>query len=100
MINSKVARKKRAFKRLGTIYAFLIYVVLYIPVAVMIAFSFNDQKYNYYWVGFTTKWYDKLLTNSALLDCLWYSIIIAILSTVISVVIGTIGAIGLKKYEF
>lgn len=100
MMNSKVVRKKRAFKRLGTIYAFLIYVVLYIPVAVMIAFSFNDQKYNYYWVGFTTKWYDKLLTNSALLDCLWYSIIIAILSTIISVVIGTIGAIGLKKYEF
>ena len=55
MMNSKVARKKRAFRRLGSVYAFLIYVVLYIPVAVMIAFSFNDQKYNYYWVGFTTK---------------------------------------------
>ncbi len=100
MSGSKVARKKRFNEKIGGIYAFLIYAILYIPVAVMMVFSFNNQKYNYFWAGFTTKWYDKLLTNSALIDCLWYSIIIAILSTVISVVIGTIGAIGLKKYEF
>lgn len=82
------------------IYAILIYAILYIPVVVMMTFSFNDQRYNYYWNGFTTKWYAKLFQNGALIESLWYSFIIAILATVISVSIGTIGALGLKRYEF
>lgn len=100
MAISKVSRKKKALARLGGVYSFLIYVVLYIPVAVMMIFSFNDQRYNYYWNGFTTEWYSKLFTNSALVGSLWYSLIIAVLSTVISVVVGTLGALGLKRYEF
>ncbi len=97
---SKRARKERRNRILGDIYAILVYTILYIPVAVMMAFSFNDQRYNYYWNGFTTEWYGKLFSNSALLSSLWYSLLIAVLSTIISVAIGTIGALGLKKYEF
>lgn len=97
---SKVQRHKKATGILGTVYAILIYTVLYIPVAVMMIFSFNDQRYNYYWNGFTTQWYGKLFSNSALIGSLWYSLIIAVLSTVISVLIGTLGALGLKRYEF
>lgn len=93
-------KKEKRINILSNIYAFLVYAVLYIPVAVMMAFSFNNQRYNYYWNGFTTQWYAKLFSNSALINSLWYSIIIAILSTIISVCIGTIGALGLKKYEF
>lgn len=97
---NRVEKKKRRGRILSEIYAILIYSVLYIPVFVMMAFSFNDQRYNYYWVGFTTKWYGKMLTNTALIDSLWYSIAIAILATVISVAIATLGAIGLQRYEF
>ncbi len=97
---SKVARRKRLARVLGEVYSILIYTVLYIPIATMIAFSFNDQRYNYYWSGFTTEWYGKLAENSALMDSLWYSILIAVLATIISVVIGTLGAMGLKRYEF
>lgn len=93
-------KKEKRINIFSNIYAFLVYAVLYIPVAVMMAFSFNNQRYNYYWNGFTTQWYAKLFSNSALISSLWYSIIIAILSTIISVCIGTIGALGLKKYEF
>lgn len=100
MAVSKVQKKKKAFSILGNVYAVLIYTILYIPVAVMMIFSFNDQRYNYYWNGFTTQWYGKLFENSALIGSLWYSLIIAVLATVISVVIGTIGAIGLKRFEF
>ena len=50
--------------------------------------------------GFTTQWYGQLFSNHALRDSLWYSIIIAVLATVISVVVGTLGALGLKRYEF
>lgn len=97
---SKVQKKKHRFEIFSNVYSFIIYAILYIPVIVMMIFSFNNQKYNYYWNGFTTEWYGKLLHNDALVGSLGYSIVIAILSTVISVLIGTIGALGLKKYEF
>lgn len=100
MALTRKEKKARNINRLCNVYAFLVYAVLYIPVAVMMIFSFNDQRYNYYWNGFTTQWYAKLFSNTALVGSLWYSIIIAVLSTIISVVIGTIGALGLKKYEF
>lgn len=100
MAASKKAKKEKRNRILGDIYAFLVYAILYIPVAVMMAFSFNNQRYNYYWNGFTTQWYGKLFSNTALLNSLWYTLWIAVLSTLISVFIGTIGAIGLKKYEF
>ena len=93
-------KKEKRINILSNVYAFLVYAILYIPVAVMMAFSFNNQRYNYYWNGFTTQWYAKMFSNSALISSLSYSIIIAILSTIISVFIGTIGALGLKKYEF
>ena len=101
----RISRKRRAEKRaaiLGNIYAILMYTLFYIPVAVMIVFSFNDAKRNYSWEGFTTSWYAKLFSfsNTTLWDALIYSLIIAVLSTVISTVIGVLGAIGLKKFEF
>lgn len=100
MTVTKKQRKRRTIKFVADIYAMFIYAVFYIPVVVMMVFSFNDQRNNYYWAGFTTKWYGKLFSNHALTDSLWYSILIAILATVISVSIGTIGAIGLKRFEF
>lgn len=97
---ARVQRHKRNMNRLGGFYSILVYALLYIPVVVMMIFSFNDQRYNYYWNGFTTQWYGKLFSDSALIGSLWYSLVIAVLSTAISVVIGTLGALGLKRYEF
>lgn len=97
---SKKQKRQRREDIIGALYSILIYSVLYIPVLVMMIFSFNDQRYNYYWNGFTTQWYSKLFSNSAVIGSLWYSVIIAVLATVISVTIGTVGALGLRKYEF
>ena len=85
-----------------TIFAALVYSIFYIPVLVMILFSFNDANRNYSWAGFTTKWYPKLFSfgNHDLWESLVYSLIIAVVVTVISVIIGVLGGIGLKKYEF
>ena len=58
---SKIAKKRKRLNIISNVYAFLVYALLYIPVAVMMVFSFNDQKYNYYWNGFTTQWYTKAL---------------------------------------
>ena len=95
-------RRQKIMSVLGEIYAVLMYTLFYIPVAVMIVFSFNDAKRNYSWEGFTTDWYRKLFSfsNTTLWDALIYSLVIAVLATVISTVIGVLGAIGLKKFEF
>ncbi len=100
--DSRVKRRKKILGTLGTIYSVLIYTVFYIPVAVIIVFSFNDAQRNYYWQGFTTEWYSKLFSfaNTDLWNALTYSVIIAILATIISVTIGVLGAIGLRKYKF
>ena len=87
---------------LGGIYAAFIYSIFYLPVAVMIVFSFNDAQRNYYWKGFTTDWYVRLFSfkNMDLWNALVYSIIIALIVTVISVVIGVLGGIGLYRFNF
>lgn len=104
---NQTASKKRAARRgftkaLGDIYAVLIYSIFYIPVAVMMIFSFNDADRNFFWKGFTTRWYGKLFEfgNHDLWESLAYSLIIAILATVISVVVGVLGGLGLKKFKF
>ena len=99
---TKRMRRQKRNAVLSNIYAVLIYSIFYIPVAIMIAFSFNDAPRNYAWQGFTTKWYGELFSfsNHALWESLAYSVLIAVISTAISVVIGVLGGIGLKKFEF
>ena len=100
MASRKRERRRLLGRTAGNIYAVLVYAFIYTPIAVMIAFSFNDQKRNYYWVGFTTRWYEKLFTNSSIVEYLWNSLYIAAMATVFSVIIGTIGAVGLIRFEF
>ena len=99
---NKMQQRQKRSAFLGSLYAVLIYAMFYIPVLVVILFSFNDAKRNYSWEGFTTQWYTKLFSfqNHDLWESLIYSLIIAVLATVISVIIGVLGAIGLKKFEF
>ena len=99
--NRKILREKRS-RFWSSFSAAIIYALFYIPVLVMIQFSFNDAKRNYSWEGFTTAWYGKLFSfrNHDLWEALVYSLIIAVVATVISVVIGVLGGIGLKKFHF
>ena len=99
--NRKILREKRG-RFWSSFYAAIIYALFYIPVLVMIQFSFNDAKRNYSWKGFTTAWYGKLFSfrNHDLWEALVYSLVIAVVATVISVVIGVLGGIGLKKFHF
>ena len=99
--NRKILREKRS-RFWSSFYAAIIYALFYIPVLVMIQFSFNDAKRNYSWKGFTTAWYGKLFSfrNHDLWEALIYSLVIAVVATVISVVIGVLGGIGLKKFHF
>ena len=99
--NRKLQRQKRS-SFWSSVYAAVIYSIFYILVFVMIQFSFNDAKRNYSWEGFTTAWYGKLFSfrNHDLWEALVYSVVIAVIATFISVVIGVLGGIGLKKFQF
>jgi spermidine/putrescine transport system permease protein len=85
---------------LKNLYIVLVFLFLYIPIVVVVIFSFNVSKMNILWKGFTIKWYGSFFLNRTLMDSLWCSLIIAVLSTAISTVVGTLGAVGLKKFNF
>lgn len=78
----------------------LVFLFLYLPIIVLIVFSFNDTKLNILFEGFTLKWYSVLFENRTLLEAFKNTLVVALISTLISTVIGTISAIGLSRYNF
>ena len=96
----KKRRKVREFKPGSVFYACLIYLFLYLPIFVVIAFSFNTSKMNITFEGFTLEWYGRMFENRQLMQSFFNTVIVAGVSTVLSVIIGTLCALGLYKFEF
>lgn len=82
------------------IYGALIYSFLYIPILILIIFSFNKSKLNAVWTGFTFDWYIKLWSNTEVLGAAKITIIVAIVSTLASTILGTLVSVGMYKYHF
>ena len=76
---------------------FLVYVFLYAPIAVLVAFSFNRSRLSARWLGFTAEWYRSLWHNEQIFNSLANSLAVAILATLISVVFGTLTALALSR---
>ena len=87
-------------KILDNIIIGIVLVFLFLPIFVLILFSFNTSQLNITFEGFTLKWYGELFKNTTLLLALKNTLIVAIVSTVVSTIIGTISAYGLYKYDF
>ncbi len=87
-------------KILDNIIIGIVLVFLFLPIFVLVLFSFNTSQLNITFEGFTLKWYGELFKNTTLLLALKNTLIVAIVSTVVSTVIGTISAYGLYKYDF
>jgi spermidine/putrescine transport system permease protein len=77
-----------------------VYAFLHLPILVLVAFSFNDSKFSASWVGFTLDWYARLLERPDILRGLKVSLIVGVVSTVISAVLGTLVALGLARHRF
>ena len=77
---------KKNFFSLTTLTFILTF--LYIPILILIIFSFNDSKIISNWQGFTFKYYQLLFQSEEIINALWNTIIIAFFSTIISVIIG------------
>ncbi len=82
-------------KILSKLYIALILFFLYAPVLVMIVFSFNESSSVWVFSGFSTDWYLGLLSDSTMLNALKHTLIIAVLSALISTVLGTAAAVGI-----
>ena len=84
-------------KTLGKIYLALILIFLYAPIAVLIVLSFNASRSRVVWGGFTLQWYASLIDNSSIMNALWTTFGLALISALISSVVGLLGAIGISS---
>jgi spermidine/putrescine transport system permease protein len=80
--------------------AVAVYVFLYAPLLVLVAFSFNRSRLSSTWQGFTFDWYARLAANPALLASLRNSLVIAVVTTVLATLLGAAGAIALFRHRF
>ena len=78
----------------------LVYAFLYLPIIVLIANSFNANKFGMKWGGFTTKWYDALINNDSLMQAAWHSINVAVFSATAATIVGSLTAVALFRYQF
>lgn len=82
------------------LFAGLIYLFLYAPIAIVIFFSFNSAKSTQNFAGFSTRWYGELLRDQTILDAFYNSLFVGVIATVIATVIGTLTALALSRNEF
>jgi spermidine/putrescine transport system permease protein len=92
--------KKKLTGKFLSLYAFLIYSIIYIPIVILIVFSFNNSKINATWQGFTFDWYLQLFHDVDIITAMTNSLLVAFVSSIVSTIIGTLAAVGLYKYKF
>lgn len=94
--------KRKTKKGIGIAFCTCVYLFLFLPILVIVVNSFNATTSKPYltWKGFTFDWYVKLFDNGALLSSFGNTIIIAVVSTLLATMIGTLGAFGMYKYKF
>ncbi len=78
----------------------LTFLFLYAPIVILVVFSFNDSRRNIVWRGFTTEYYLKALTNEGLIEAFVNSLVIALVSTAVSTVLGAGLALALWRFRF
>ena len=85
-------------KTVSKVYTVLLFIFLYAPIFVLIIFSFNDSSTmsRSVWAGFSLKWYEKLFQDRMILDALRNTLIIALIASAVSTVLGTAAAIGIN----
>ncbi len=79
--------------------AFAVYAFLYLPLLIVVIYSFNDSRLNAEWVGFTFDWYDKLLHNQELLQAAGNSLLIATISAAIATLLGTLAGLAIHQFK-
>ncbi|MCV2887682.1 ABC transporter permease [Ruegeria aquimaris] len=81
----------------NTVSLTLGFAFLYIPMVILIVYSFNESKLVTVWAGFSTKWYGELMRNDAFLSAAWVTVKVAVLSSTFATILGTMGAYVLVR---
>ena len=87
-------------RKLGKLWLWIVYAFLFLPIFVVIAYSFNAAKYTSAWKGFTLKWYSQLFGNAALIDAVVNTLSVAALAASLATLLGVLAALCLKRTEF
>lgn len=74
------------------------FTFLYLPIVLLIIYSFNESRLVTVWAGFSTRWYVEMLSNQGLMDAAWVTIRVAFLSATIATVLGTMAAVSLIRF--
>jgi len=82
------------------VWTALVMAFFYLPIAILIGFSFNTSRLNIVWQGFTLEWYAAILRDRVLVEALQNSLVVAAATTLLAVVLGTGGAWLLYRYRF
>ena len=91
---------KRLGRSLGLwVVALLVYAFLYVPLIVVVVYSFNDSQLNAEWVGFTLDWYRKLFHNDEMLRAAGNSLVIALVASAASTLLGTMAGFAMHRYK-
>jgi spermidine/putrescine transport system permease protein len=81
------------------VVAIAVYAFLYVPLAIVIVYSFNDSRLNAEWVGFTFQWYRTLAHDDQMLKAAGNSLIIALVASAVSTVLGTMAGLAMHRYK-
>ncbi|MCX6018898.1 MAG: ABC transporter permease [Chloroflexi bacterium] len=82
------------------LFTLMTFAFLYVPIIVLIAFSFNSARSGAMWQGFTLNWYERMFSNTRIIESAGTSLIVALLSTIGAVVIGTLTAVAMERFQF
>src|SRR5688500_20243126 len=74
------------------------FAFLYLPILLLVLYSFNASQLVTVWGGFSTQWYGALFRNEALMDAAWVTLRVALLSATLATVLGTLAALALTRY--
>lgn len=85
---------------LRNVFMFVVYAYLYIPIIILVANSFNGDRYGLTWKGFSWNWYERLWNNDTLIQSAIHSVTIAFCAATLATVIGGLTAIALYRYKF
>src|SRR5690554_4645623 len=81
-------------------YLTLVYLLLYVPIVVLVVFSFNESRTGYEWGGLSLRWYEALFNNRAMVQAMWNSLWLALSAATVSTLIGALTALALHRYRF
>ncbi len=97
---TSVAQPRGGLRAALTANAWLVYLFFYAPIALLVIFSFSADRNVGRWGGFTFEWYEAFAANDSVQGAIWVSVRVAIVSTIVSVVLGTLAAIALERFTF